>query len=72
MKFNVDGASKGNLGPRGIGRVLRNDQGVVLGHFSKSIGGCGHMKLKSLPYIMLPYSAISLISRILSSNATLH
>src|ERR1044072_3645917 len=31
LKFNVDGASLGNPGERGIGGVLRNDKGYVLG-----------------------------------------
>lgn len=30
LKFNVDGAAKGELGPARIGGVLRNSDGVVL------------------------------------------
>lgn len=41
LKFNVNGAARGKLGPTGIGRVLRDDRGVVLclealGIFSRS------------------------------------
>lgn len=38
VKFNVDGASKGNPGASGIGGVLRNVEGIILGYFSKSMG----------------------------------
>ena len=38
LKFNVDGATRGKLGPAGIGGVLRNDKGEVLLMFSKSVG----------------------------------
>lgn len=38
LKFNVDGAARGNLGPAGIGGVLRNSDGVVFDLFSKNGG----------------------------------
>lgn len=38
VKFNVDGASKGNPGTSGIGGVLRNHQGTMLGYFVKATG----------------------------------
>lgn len=37
MKFNVDGASVGNLGPFGIVDVLKNHDGSVLLKFSRAI-----------------------------------
>ena len=40
LKFNVDGALRGNLGPVGIGGVLRNCKGEVLIMFSKPVGVC--------------------------------
>lgn len=38
LKFNVDGAVRGKLGPAGIGGVLQDDRGVVICMSSKSIG----------------------------------
>lgn len=38
LKFNVDGAAKGKPGLAGIGRVLRNSDGVVFLMFSKHVG----------------------------------
>ena len=38
LKFNVDGFSKGNPRAAGIGGVLRDSEGRVLGSFSLSIG----------------------------------
>eukprot|EP00268_Persea_americana_P018287 TRINITY_DN19084_c1_g1_i1.p1 TRINITY_DN19084_c1_g1~~TRINITY_DN19084_c1_g1_i1.p1 ORF type:complete len:125 (+),score=13.77 TRINITY_DN19084_c1_g1_i1:826-1200(+) len=38
FKFNVDGASRGNLGHAGIGGVLRNCKGKVLFMFYKNVG----------------------------------
>lgn len=38
LKFNVDGASKGNPGESGIGGVLRDSSGQILGYFSMSTG----------------------------------
>ncbi|KAK1564862.1 hypothetical protein Q3G72_013377 [Acer saccharum] len=38
MKFNVDGSSRGNPGNAGIGGVLRDCLGKVLGLFSLHIG----------------------------------
>ena len=38
LKFNVDGAAKGKLGPADIGGVLRNGKGEVLFMFSKNVG----------------------------------
>ena len=38
LKFNVDGASRGKLGPAGIGGVLHNFKGGVLISFSNPIG----------------------------------
>ncbi|XP_057419024.1 uncharacterized protein LOC130713256 [Lotus japonicus] len=38
MKVNVDGASKGNPGTRGIGGILRNVRNEIKGFFSKNIG----------------------------------
>lgn len=38
LKFNVDGATKGILGPPGVGVVLRNRNGIVLALFSKHVG----------------------------------
>ena len=38
LKFNVDGASKGNPGSSGVGGVLRDEFGEVRGFFSKSVG----------------------------------
>lgn len=38
LKFNVDGASKGNPGPSGIGGVVRNHNNTILGYFSKNVG----------------------------------
>ena len=37
-KFNVDASVLGKPGPAGIGRVLRNDRGIVLAMFSKFAG----------------------------------
>ncbi|KAL3528053.1 hypothetical protein ACH5RR_012709 [Cinchona calisaya] len=34
--MNVDGSSRGNPGPAGIGRVIRNNSGLVFFSFSKS------------------------------------
>jgi len=40
LKFNIDGASKGNLGTAGRGRVLRDERGNILfifyGHLGKA------------------------------------
>jgi hypothetical protein len=33
LKWNVDGSSKGKLGPAGIGGVLRDHNGIVMGFF---------------------------------------
>lgn len=38
LKFNVDGDSRGKLGPAGISGVLHNSKGEVLLMFSKPIG----------------------------------
>ncbi|GLU10942.1 hypothetical protein SLE2022_277170 [Rubroshorea leprosula] len=38
VKFNVDSYSIGKLGLAGIGGVLRNEGGLVIGLFSRSIG----------------------------------
>eukprot|EP00268_Persea_americana_P015340 TRINITY_DN17040_c1_g3_i1.p1 TRINITY_DN17040_c1_g3~~TRINITY_DN17040_c1_g3_i1.p1 ORF type:complete len:124 (+),score=24.39 TRINITY_DN17040_c1_g3_i1:31-372(+) len=38
LKFNVDGAARGKLGPAGIVGVLCDDKGVILCMFSKSVG----------------------------------
>ncbi|XVF31120.1 hypothetical protein REPUB_Repub16aG0118300 [Reevesia pubescens] len=38
LKFNVDGYSKGNLGPAGVGGVLRDEEGSVKILFSKAVG----------------------------------
>lgn len=38
LKFNVDSAARGKPRPTGIGGVLCNDKGVVLGMFSKGVG----------------------------------
>lgn len=37
-KWNVDGSSKGKLGPAGIGGVLRDDKGRVLAKFAAHTG----------------------------------
>ena len=38
LKLNVDGSAKGNPGHAGIGGVLRDSKGKVLGSFSRYIG----------------------------------
>lgn len=38
LKFNVNGATKGKLGPPGVGVVLRNRNGIVLALSSKHVG----------------------------------
>ncbi|XVF78929.1 hypothetical protein PTKIN_Ptkin14bG0177800 [Pterospermum kingtungense] len=38
VKFNVDGSAFGKSSPVGIGRVLRNHEGIELMCFSKHIG----------------------------------
>lgn len=38
MKFNVDGASKGNPGVAGFGGVLRDDHGCILSIFHCHLG----------------------------------
>jgi ribonuclease HI len=38
LKWNVDGSSLGKPGPSGIGGVLRNHNGILLGIFSMSAG----------------------------------
>ncbi|XVF07321.1 hypothetical protein REPUB_Repub06bG0128200 [Reevesia pubescens] len=38
LKFNVDGFVMGKLEPGGIGGVLRNEDGIMLLVFSKSVG----------------------------------
>jgi ribonuclease HI len=38
LKWNVDGSSIGKLGPSGIGGVLRNHHGHLLGMFSVPVG----------------------------------
>jgi ribonuclease HI len=38
FKWNVDGSSLGKSGPSGIGGVLRNHNGIILGIFSLSVG----------------------------------
>jgi len=38
FKWNVDGSSLGKSGPSGIGGVLRNHNGILLGIFSLSVG----------------------------------
>ena len=38
LKFNVDGFSKGNPRAAGIGGVLRDSEGRVLGAFSSTVG----------------------------------
>ncbi|KAK3222181.1 hypothetical protein Dsin_009206 [Dipteronia sinensis] len=38
LKFNVDGSAKGNPGSAGIGGVLRDNLGKVLGLFSENVG----------------------------------
>ncbi|KAK3184861.1 hypothetical protein Dsin_032147 [Dipteronia sinensis] len=40
LKFNVDASLRGNLGPAGIGGVLRDSRGSVLCMFSQSVGNC--------------------------------
>lgn len=37
LKINFDGASRGNLGPSGIGYVIRDHTGAILGKMAKSI-----------------------------------
>ncbi|KAK3219249.1 hypothetical protein Dsin_013219 [Dipteronia sinensis] len=41
LKFNVDGSVRGNLGPAGIGGVLRDSRGKVLCLFSLFMGSYG-------------------------------
>lgn len=50
LKFNVDGAARGNLGPTGIGDVLRNFKGEVLISFLKSIGVGDSIKAEGLAH----------------------
>ncbi|KAK3170499.1 hypothetical protein Dsin_032530 [Dipteronia sinensis] len=38
FKFNVDGSSRGNPGSAGIGGVLRDSSGKILGSFSLNVG----------------------------------
>lgn len=38
FKLNADGASKGKLGPLGVGGILRNSKGRVLLMFFQSMG----------------------------------
>lgn len=38
LKFNVDGAARGESGPTGIGGVLCNSEGIVLAMYSKHMG----------------------------------
>lgn len=38
LKFNVDEAAMGKLGPTGVGGVLCDNQGVVVAIFSKHVG----------------------------------
>ena len=40
LKFNVDGATRGNPGFVGIRGVLQNSKGEVLFMFSKHVGVC--------------------------------
>lgn len=38
LKFNMDGAARGKPSPAGIGWMLHNDNGDILGMFSKGVG----------------------------------
>lgn len=38
LKFNVDGVTRGKLGPSGIGGVLLNCRGEVIYIFSRNVG----------------------------------
>ena len=42
--LNTDGAAKGNLGPAGAGRVLRDDKGEWIIGFSENLGYCSAIK----------------------------
>ncbi|KAK3223312.1 hypothetical protein Dsin_010337 [Dipteronia sinensis] len=51
LKFNVDGSSRGNPGPAGIGGVLRKHDGAMLGIFSSFIG-CHHSSFAEIAAIL--------------------
>ncbi|XP_057452783.1 uncharacterized protein LOC130744629 [Lotus japonicus] len=38
VKFNVDGAARGAPGPGGIGGVVRDSNGTIIGYFSMKVG----------------------------------
>lgn len=38
LKFNVDGTTRGKLGPTGIGGALSKDQWEIIFMFSKGVG----------------------------------
>lgn len=50
LKFNVDGAVEGKLGPAVVGGVLHDSDGVVLALFSKHVG---HMESNEVEVVAI-------------------
>ncbi|KAK2652025.1 hypothetical protein Ddye_011881 [Dipteronia dyeriana] len=63
LKFKVDGSSKGNLSPVGIGGVLRDSKGAVISMFSQFVGNCDSNTVEIL--------AIKRAMELCSSNSSL-
>ena len=64
FKWNVDGSSIGKVGPSGIGGVLQNHHGILLGIFSLSVG--------ILDSNITELRAVVKAIKLLASNCLLH
>lgn len=72
LKFNVDGASQGNLGHSGIGGVLRNSDEKILGSFFLNMGhgGAAEAELKAIWKTLIFYNQFHFRNLIIESDST--
>ncbi|KAK2639464.1 hypothetical protein Ddye_027259 [Dipteronia dyeriana] len=59
LKFNVDGSAKGSPGNAGIGEILRDETGKVLGYFSSFVGTFD----SNTPEILAIHGAVDMCSQ---------
>ena len=72
LKFNVDGAAKGNPGASGIGGVLRNEVGLILGYFSinSGFGSANEAEVKAILKALLFCQQFCFGNLVIESDST--
>ena len=65
LKFNMDGALRGKLGPTGIRGVLHNSKGDIIIMFFEHVRVCGSNEAEVLPILESPQLSLKKINELL-------